>query len=139
MNSQARLFTRGGSKFFSFADAYSSSPVNTMPYAYFSSYGQRNGYAKYLGAITPATTPATFKILDCDSLGVYPYFEAGNLTNPTACRYYKPQGYQIICAGENRQFGVGTLWTPATASAISAAGKDDQTNFNGGSMMGVGN
>ena len=36
---------------------------------------------------------------------------------------------ELISAGQDRQFGPGGEWTPATAAAIPAAGKDDVANF----------
>jgi prepilin-type N-terminal cleavage/methylation domain-containing protein len=129
----------GTAGFFSYFDPYSqlSPPVapGDKPYAFFSSYGQPNGYNfnKYppLGSISG----------DCPSLGVTPYYQSGS----TGPQYYNPKSHQIISAGADRTFGPGSLppggatWTPQTAGSIAAAGRDDQSNFSGGALMGVGN
>jgi general secretion pathway protein G len=111
--------------FYSYLDPHPDRPPLAQPqqpvYLYFSSYGSRNGYAKYLNV-------AGTLVLDNLSMGVQPYFEA-------AGRYHNPESYQIISAGHDHQFGPGGLWTRANAEAISDPGKDDQTNFNGGNLM----
>jgi prepilin-type N-terminal cleavage/methylation domain-containing protein len=126
-----------GSLFFSYLDVYGTSDGNGkrlsgQPYLYFSSYGQRNGYAKFLNVYS---TPSP----DCyyiDSVkypdGVWPYQESlGNYLNPST--------FQIISAGEDGDFAVGTdlatknpyFWDRGAADLIPAAGKDDQSNFSG--------
>jgi prepilin-type N-terminal cleavage/methylation domain-containing protein len=117
--SNALLAANAG--YYSFGDGYNHNPQ--VPYAYFSSYGTRNGYNRY------GTTLATS---DCTSLGVQPYF-VGSATQP---QYQNPTGYQIICAGADGKFGAGGLWTPGT---ISGPGADDQSNFNKGNLLNVSN
>jgi prepilin-type N-terminal cleavage/methylation domain-containing protein len=98
------------------------------PYAYFSGYGQQGLFNKF-GAAG-----------DCPSLKVVPYCQTG-ATGPI---YYNKTSQQIISAGLDRAFGPGGLWTaqpglPYSAGSIALAGRDDMSNFNGGSLMGVGN
>jgi hypothetical protein len=118
------------SAFFSYLDAYASNGKG-MPYAYFSTYNTENNYSIY------GTT-------DCPSLGVWPYAEGVQPTQPpqpVIPRYLRPKTFQIISAGADGQFGPGTnfsqppppnqpyFWTSGTAPLISQAGKDDQANF----------
>jgi prepilin-type N-terminal cleavage/methylation domain-containing protein len=98
------------------------------PYAYFSGYGQ-GLYSKYAPTIG-----------DCPSLKVLPYCQTG----ATGLIYYNKTSQQIISAGLDRTFGPGGAWTaqpglPYSAGSIAVAGRDDMSNFNGGSLMGVGN
>jgi prepilin-type N-terminal cleavage/methylation domain-containing protein len=110
----------------SYLDTYGTSDgkgtiVSGMPYAFFSSYGNRNGYNVY------GTS-------DCQPLGLFPYAQGVN-------QYLNPTGFQLISAGADLKFGPGTanpntaagpFWTPATASNSAASGPtgaDDQANF----------
>jgi general secretion pathway protein G len=96
-----------------------------QPYLYFAAFnGQRNAYNRYVASGLGS---------DCGSLGVQPYFEA---TTAQGVRYVYPSTFQIISAGADGQFGPGGQWTPATATSIAQAGKDDQANFHD-RMLGV--
>jgi hypothetical protein len=60
-----------------------------------------------------------------EKFGVKPYRD-------TPSTYYKPDSFQIICAGDDGVFGPGGLWTPASASTVyppGSPGCDDQSNF----------
>jgi prepilin-type N-terminal cleavage/methylation domain-containing protein len=109
------------------------------PFAYFSSYATPNGYNKYFDAKNNPTS-------DCASLGVWPYAES---ITASGIRYQYPRKFQIISAGDDQKFGMGTNltlptpmpWTPATAQSVPGegppapnpkeptAGQDDQANF----------
>jgi len=120
-----RLKDLRGNGFYSYIDGW-----DKLPYAYFSSYGKRNGYNRFYGLDGKS---------DCNSLGVWPYAEA---LVPTM-RYLNPESFQIISSGEDNAFGQGSnltvtpvpTWTRANASASPAisnsgrAGADDQSNF----------
>jgi prepilin-type N-terminal cleavage/methylation domain-containing protein len=138
----SRLVLVHNNLYFSYLDTYGSSSgggkfASGAPYAYFSSYGSRNGYNRY-GATNPPTS-------DCQTLALFPYAQAAGL-------YQNPTGCQIISAGANLTFGPGSgyqlvngvytptaFWNPATAAvspALGAAaagvtpvGADDQANF----------
>jgi hypothetical protein len=117
-----RLNTAGGKAlFYSYADACSKN----QPYVYFSNYGTRNGY----------NSPLTKKYPTPDSsLGVEPYYEKKELP-----LFLNPSLYQIISAGADGVFGPGGQWTPATASQIAPAGRDDHSNFTNGARLGDAN
>jgi hypothetical protein len=107
-----RLRDLHGRGFYSYLDAYS-----TQPYAYFSAYGQMNGYNRYGRT-------------DCPALGVWPYAQS---LGPTL-QFVNPRSFQIISAGADGKFGPGTdcaahVWTPFLASTIPADGRDDLANF----------
>ena len=99
----------GRSKFFVYLDGYRTG----KPYAYFSSYGSRNGYQDP----------------DCAAQGIAPYFEA---MNPK--RYWNPNTFQIISAGADGDFGKGGLWNPGPVP-VDAATRDNHANFNHGGLM----
>jgi type II secretory pathway pseudopilin PulG len=97
------------------------------PYAFFSSYKTANGYNRYYGL---------FLNSDCASLGVWPY--AQSLGASPA--YQNAQTYQIISAGKDYTFGLGTslpaggpTWAPSYAGQAYAqgvpGGYDDIANF----------
>jgi hypothetical protein len=109
-----RLVDRHKRRFFSYLDDFGQ-----QPFAYFSAYGEANGYNRYGGT-------------DCPTLGVWPYAEA---LGP-APRFLNPTTYQILSAGADGRFGPGTrdattVWTPATARDIPPEGRDDLSNFHG--------
>jgi hypothetical protein len=85
-------------------------PWKAQPYAYFSNYGKLNGYNKYSGP--PLNLPS-----DCSLIpnGAY---------STGASKYLNENGFQIITAGKDREFGAGGLLLPATGT-----GEDDQANF----------
>jgi hypothetical protein len=115
-----RLVQIHGNRFYSYLDGY-----RKKPYAYFSSYGKRNGYNRYFSLDRKS---------DCASLGVWPYAESVEGDSP---QYANPARFQIISAGADGKFGPGTdltakspfTWTPETADQIPEPGEDDQGNF----------
>jgi prepilin-type N-terminal cleavage/methylation domain-containing protein len=118
-----RLIVRNNG-FFSYVDPFGKG----QPYAYFSSYKVMNGYNPYdvNGNLVPPTAngvpvPGTF-LSDCASLGVQPYYKG-----TTGQGYYKPEGWQIICAGADGQFGAGGLWNSGVVA--TGPGSDDFANF----------
>jgi type II secretory pathway pseudopilin PulG len=108
--------------YFSYLDGFGK-----MPYAYFSTYKNRNGYNPYY---------ATLKNSDCNALQVWPYAMSTN----TPARYQKPDSYQIISAGNDGKFGPGTNLADATKQytfppgtlQLSQEAKDDMANFSPG-------
>jgi prepilin-type N-terminal cleavage/methylation domain-containing protein len=96
-----RLTNFRGNGFRSFID-----PWKTQPYVYFTSYGKQKGYL---------ATEAT--------LGVAPYIDPATLKGKLI------DGYQIICAGEDKLFGSGGTNLPATGQ-----GEDDIANFSQGTL-----
>jgi hypothetical protein len=117
-----RLFVRtsapaGNAGFLTFADPYG------QPYAYFSSYGTRNGYNS---PINPR-----YDTGDCATLKVQPYYQSAN---PKL--FYNPTGFQIVSAGADGLFGPGGLWTPEMAKDMAPMGRDDRTNFLDGGEFG---
>jgi prepilin-type N-terminal cleavage/methylation domain-containing protein len=92
---------RGVNGFRSYID-----PWKVQPYLYFTSYGKQAGYKasdSTLG-VTPYVDPATNKAMSSD-------------------------GFQIICAGEDKLFGTGGTAYPATGP-----GEDDIANFSQGTL-----
>jgi prepilin-type N-terminal cleavage/methylation domain-containing protein len=123
-----RLKDRVGQGFYSFLDPYNKGQY----YGYFSCYGSRNGYNSGTKYTATGQKPS-----DCDGISggtLFPYFQATG----TPAMFWNPQTDQIICAGADGKFGPGGLWTKANAGAVPAIGADDQTNFNGGSLMNSG-
>ena len=107
----------GAAGFYSFVD-----PFGTQPYAYFSSYGRKNGYYPYAGA------PINFR--DCQTLtgvGFSPYQD-------TATSAFQPTGFQIVCAGADKDFGVGGLIQ--TGGVQGSPTSDNITNFFAGQLSG---
>lgn len=104
-----RLFNRSGNAFPSFADVFGKTPP--QPYVYFSSQNvsdRDNGYD---------TGP--------NGLGVRPYFRQAA---PLA--FHNPSTFQIICAGEDGQFGAGGIWPfPPPPFNPPPGTMDDYTNF----------
>jgi hypothetical protein len=112
--------------FYSYLDMYKK-----QPYAYFSSYKDRNGYNRYFSLL---------KNSDCATLGVWPYAES---FSTDGVKYQSPAKFQIISAGEDQTFGLGTdlgllqkkppqtpiTWTPETAADLIGPGRDDRSNF----------
>jgi prepilin-type N-terminal cleavage/methylation domain-containing protein len=120
-------------------NAHAPTPYAT-PYAYFSNYGSKNGYNKYNPNAVTAPTPLQANTSDCYNLtltiagvqhNVQPYFLAGSATTPT--RYYNPDSWQIISAGEDGVYGPGSLWTGT--NQLGVYGADDQANFTGGGKL----
>jgi prepilin-type N-terminal cleavage/methylation domain-containing protein len=98
----ARPGTSGGNAGFrSYID-----PWKAQPYLYFTSYGKQKGYS---------TTETT--------LGVNPYIDPATLKGKLI------DGFQIICAGDDKTFGSGGANLPATGP-----GEDDIANFSQGTL-----
>jgi len=96
-------------------------PFGVQPFAYFSSFGAKNGYNRYGSS-------------DCATLGLSPYADiAGPPVN-----YFQPTGHQIISAGYNKQFGPGGLLLSGGLTEALPGG-DDLTNFHTGQLSGYGN
>ncbi len=112
-----RLVRLHGNAFYSYLDAFGQ-----QPYAYFSSYGRRNGYNKYFTHLGDS---------DCSRLGVWPY--ARSLAEKPD--YINANSFQIISAGADGKFGRGSIlpngltWDPKDTSRLDPAGRDDQANF----------
>jgi hypothetical protein len=93
--------------------------LKAQPYAYFSSYGKLNGYARYGNGNVDCASLA--------SLGLTqgPYTSAAN-------KYWNEKSFQIISAGEDGVFGPGGMWPPSPGGAAD----DDMTNFAKGVLSG---
>ncbi len=136
-----------GTAFPVYYDAFSSSQplpgasatgAGDKPYLYFSSGGKANGYNLY-----PAWAGS-----DCFTFNVWPYVQQAQ-TQTLPALYYKPDTFQIVCAGRDQQFGLGcpptlnnglfvfnNVWQPSlgagnfTSPATSSPfGMDDMSNF----------
>lgn len=87
-------------------------PWGVKPYAFFSSYGQKNGY-----------NPA-----DCPTLGATPYRDQTGA-------FFQPTGFQIISAGRDKDFGAGGQLTKGgLTQAMPDA--DNVTHFFEGKLVG---
>jgi hypothetical protein len=134
----------------SYLDGYGKTP-----YAYFSSYKAANGYNRYFGVANPympAPNPVQAYNSDCQALrfpaapgepqGLWPYAQSWAPT----FQYLNPDTYQIISAGKNSNFGLGTyppgdpnyasysggVWRPSQATLaypVGSDGYDDIANF----------
>jgi prepilin-type N-terminal cleavage/methylation domain-containing protein len=103
-------YTHGYKHFPSYIDAYNKVP-DPMPYVYFGSGSRANGYL-ILGTAYPNSVGVP---------SVSPYLQT---SNPVA--YQNATTYQLICAGQNGQFGAGGVaWPPSQVGL----GADDMTNF----------
>src|SRR5439155_9190658 len=106
------------SRHFSYRDTY-----NNVPYAYFSSNKTRNGYNRYVSAVSAVLLSNGNPSSDCTSLGVWPYAEGGSTA---VVRYLNPSTFQIISAGangtmvgvSNMGFGRGTEWVKLNGNLI---------------------
>lgn len=171
----SRLVDLDGDGFPSYADSYSGS-INPTPYAYFKSYGVNNydpddcnfvtepdGTASPRGAFgglgigvvgyvtSPAPNPYTLG-------SPIPIDSTGNLDTTQAAfiaSWVNASSYQIVCAGGDRQYGLGGWWDSrnnsnklpfsplanATATGLAPLGsdargveRDNITNFSGGPL-----
>jgi prepilin-type N-terminal cleavage/methylation domain-containing protein len=119
-----RFNTNSGSQagFPSYYDPYFlgiGEPDPFHPYAYYSSYGRKNGYNN--GDCATLMSPVAHD----------PYRD-------TATTYYQPTGFQVISPGADRRFGVGGL-APSAATAIGQPDADNVTQFSNGQMSNVNN
>jgi len=154
------------SSYLSYLDTYGVSNglggyVSGAPYAYFSSYKNANGYNRYLatGASTSYVTSGVM-YSDCSTLGaigvsgLWPYIQSFTTTTTPSAVYVKPTSYQIISAGADAVFGLGSvpsfnagtgwsfapLWNPNVAPMYGQGppgGYDDQASFTS-SILGSG-
>jgi type II secretory pathway pseudopilin PulG len=148
--------------FLSYLDTYKQ-----QPYAYFSAYKSLNKYGQYAATIGTggpflnldnasllAAAPATITppiapsapTLTGGSLCIQPYATNVNAIAPTA--FYKPDRYQILCAGQDGLWGLPPtavgggvqsgapygFWSP-NGSNCTNSGKDDLSNFTTGKMV----
>jgi prepilin-type N-terminal cleavage/methylation domain-containing protein len=129
--------------FFTYLDPYGESNgqgqwQSGSPFAYISSYGVRNGYNRYYQPKQNWVRGTDCGNIDGkDGHGVWPYAEAIDANGNV--RYVNPSSFQIISAGGDTKFGIGSdltqkvsniyLWNANTASSISPDGKDDRSNF----------
>jgi prepilin-type N-terminal cleavage/methylation domain-containing protein len=92
-----------------------------QPYAYFSSYGQTNGYNRY---------SVKFPLLgvgsDCPFVSSGAYVSSVD-ANGNATAYWNSNSFQIISAGKDQGFGTGGLWGPNNPALNNGA--DDISNF----------
>jgi general secretion pathway protein G len=110
--------------FFVYADTYDTG----VPYAYFSTYGNRNGYQTNDCASQVSASLST----PTQTIYLTPYLEA----NATPVRYYNPNTFQIISAGADGDFGDGGFWNPGL-NPVNRPTTDNQSNFNTGGLMGT--
>jgi general secretion pathway protein G len=150
-------------RFLSYVDTYSTTDgagilLSGAPYAYFSSYKTPNEYNRYAKTFNgvpvypqPYPLQLSFQASDCSSLQCFPpnglnpipalvpYFET---QNAVGLKYWKPNSFQIISAGQDGVFGVGGgPWNSVTGASsyqnVAGSGYDDQSNFTG-SVIGAG-
>jgi general secretion pathway protein G len=103
--------------FASFKDAVGDNP---QPYAYFSSYGNTNGYNKYASnlfiipdnfSLVVTTTPTRWVGLPSATAPcIQPYASNISVDLSTgllkAWTFYKPNSFQILCAGKDSKWGL---------------------------------
>jgi prepilin-type N-terminal cleavage/methylation domain-containing protein len=119
-----RLRREGPGGFFVYLDPYDNEVP--QPYLYFSSRKSNNTYSAdcwtYLNLPNPTPPPPT--------VGQLPY------KDPTSGRFLMPDGFQIICAGQDGVFGKTGVWDPTNGNKdLDTA--DDQANF-ATSVLGTG-
>jgi prepilin-type N-terminal cleavage/methylation domain-containing protein len=126
----ASIHAAPNNRFPSYLDSYSTGGSAQVPYVYFSSYGKPNGYNPYV------TNAATGAGNDCQLVlgNFFAYKES-------AGRYYQPNGFQIVSAGKDRNFGAG-LTNPnqgvTPPGTVGQPAQDNVVNFigNGASTLG---
>jgi type II secretory pathway pseudopilin PulG len=103
-------------RFASFLDPFG------VPYAYFSStYGNDyNVTVSDCGYFSQYPSPGAQSYAPN---GILPYFD------PNSNIFYNRDGFQIICAGKNQQFGAGAGWLLALGYQAGDPGADDFSNF----------
>lgn len=125
-----RLRELSGNGFYSYLD-----PYGEQPYAYFSGWGRTPGYADVTKQRTgPYRT-------DCPRLGVWPYAEIPPSTTTSNVRiWHRPISFQVLSAGKDGQWGIGTRLTDPSPAYWSynqvgayisrfPAASDDFSNF----------
>ena len=93
-----------------------------MNYAYFSSYGNLNGYYRYG---SPAVAGST-----SDCAGLWPYYTA--VDSAGVVTFANPDSFQIISAGPDMVFGGGGLWSPGAPA--TEKDRDNMSNFHNGKL-----
>ena len=94
-------------------------PFGAAPYAYYSSYGRKiGGYNAQSAANGDCPTVMS-------SFGTAAFIPYQDTAAPS---YFQPTGFQIVCAGFDKQFGVGGLLSPGGAPPGTPDG-DNITNF----------
>jgi hypothetical protein len=132
-------------------------PYHKIPYAYFSSYKNSNGYNRYVNISNPYIQPVPGSPItsDCQALSqytatgsaVFPYCQSGMayqtsppgpLVGPPV--YLNSQTYQVISAGKNLFFGNGTVvqayppqlgapWVANPSTSAFPAGNSDWVTY----------
>jgi prepilin-type N-terminal cleavage/methylation domain-containing protein len=102
-------------------------------YAFFSSYGNDNGYQADGGTSQVAAAPTLTSA----------YLQSNNVNPVTKAAtplYHNPRMFQIISAGQDGLFDQGNpnIAMPSIQQ-LNAGAKDNQTNFTGGLLQGVSN
>ena len=108
-------------------------PQQSMPYAYFHS----NDGGSYPFETVASASGAFWRNTDCLGLMEHAYFQSFNkgtsaMTALAAARSSLPQkskGYQIISPGADGLYGTGGLFNPDSTGSLSAADRDNITNF----------
>lgn len=99
--------------------------TNTAGFYYLDCYGLGQPYMFFSSGITPNGYAAAAVTPPGSSTSVAPYRVDGT-------RYWKPDSYQLICAGINGQFGPGGQWSPSPTPQTytrGTSGYDDIANF----------
>jgi general secretion pathway protein G len=124
-----RLVDLHGNGFYSYLDPFDTG----QPYAYFVAYQQHIFDASALAPANPLYVPYTQPYYnryanyhdpdlgspasDCQQLGVYPYASAfyppSHAQGVLGLQYLQPSRFQILSAGPDGVFGMGTLLFPA--------------------------
>lgn len=121
--------------FYSFLDPHKKTSPNLNPprpdgnwYAFYSAHGTAGTYNPFGGN-------------DCAGLTqLYPAAAGAKVYTEAAGRFYKASTWQIISAGADGLFEpAASVATSRTLPDNSNEGKDNQSNFNNGSLLGVSN
>jgi len=121
------LTVANGPQFLSYQDRYG------IPFAYFGGTGAKNTYVNFCPSLPCPNNPPPPVTATTPSLnnhgGPLAYQESAS-----PARFTKPDSWQIISAGKDKQFGLAGLgqsfaiWNPAAGSGDGYA-RDDQSNF----------
>jgi prepilin-type N-terminal cleavage/methylation domain-containing protein len=127
-------------------------PWGNAPYLYFTSFNGANNYNRYAISLGTSDCPSAPIFPPASGMGVWPYAQVQQNLNTLQYQwnYYRPESFQIVCAGPDGVFGPGSnpgtpnaaSWTPGTAGAFyptpapgtPAGGYDDLSNFYGLSL-----
>ncbi len=123
----ARLI-RAANGFFRYQDPFAGpGSAKAAYYVYLSANKAGNDYNGPRNGYLPATDPRNFS----DSAqGVNPFVQS-----LSPLQYLNRDGFQIICAGRDGQFGPGdTSWSVTGGYGTSNAGSDDISNFSGAEL-----